>query len=187
MTKINLLPKDIQIKEERPEIILLVIFGLACVAISFGYIYVSKVVERKNIRTEITAVEKELAQLQTVINKISEIKKGQETLTARKNAIEGLMKSRLVYPIFMENILKTLPQGMWIAALSTQSGEGKISLKFDAYAYNNYIIADLLKSLDQSPVFRNPQISGINSMLNDKGKPIKQFSISADYINQEWK
>jgi len=187
MTRINLLPRDIVIKEDRPEIILLVLSGIVCVGIFLLYAYISKTIERKNIRTEILAVEKELTHLQVVVNKISQIKTERDALKTKKDAIEGLMKTRLVYPIFMENMLKVIPSGMWLLNLNTQTGEGKISLRFDAVAFNNYIISDLLKTLDQSPIFKNPEISAITTGVGDKGKPVKQFSVNVDYLMQEWK
>jgi len=187
MTKINLLPQDMVIKEDRPGTVLLLIAGGICAGILMGYIYVSKTTERKNIKNEILTVEKELVLLQTVVDKIAQIKTERETLAAKKNAVEKLLNTRLVYPIFMENFVKTLPQGMWLTELNTSNGDGITSMRFNAYAFNNYIIADLLKSFEQSSMFQNSQISGINSSLSDKGRAVKQFSITVDYKNQEWK
>ena len=187
MTKINLLPRDLVIKEARPEITLLVLSGAACAVLFFIYIYVAKTIEKKNIETEISTVEKELAQLQVVVDKIAKIKADRDALQSRKSTIEGLVNTRLVYPIFMEDMLKVMPQGMWLLSLNTQSMDGTMSVKFNAVAYSNYIISDLLKSLEQSQVFRNPEISGITSSTGDKGRQIKEFSINVDYVNQEWK
>jgi type IV pilus assembly protein PilN len=185
--KINLLPKDIKIKEDRPELILL---ALLVVVFVFGIMvssYVEKLIERKNLRNDISIVDKELTYLQGVINKISQIKAQREALNAKKSAMETLVKSRLVYPIMMEDLVKTLPEGVWLLNLTTRSGEGKTSLRFDACAWNNYIVSDLLKALESSTIFQNPEITGINTVSGEKGTQIKQFTITVDYINQEWK
>ncbi|OQA90918.1 MAG: Fimbrial assembly protein (PilN) [Elusimicrobia bacterium ADurb.Bin231] len=186
MTKINLLPPDIKIKEDRPELAFLFMIVVVFAGLSLIYVYVSKIVERKSIRNEIMLIEKELGQLQLVVNKINQIKTEKDLLNARKSAIEELVKKRLLYPILMENLVKNIPPGMWLRNLNTVPGDIKTSIRFDATAYNNYIIADLLRTLEESKIFEHPEISGITSIKSDKDIPLKQFSITVDYVNQGW-
>ena len=132
-------------------------------------------------------MEKELAQLQTVIDQIARIKSQRDAVNAKKTALEVLVKSRLLYPMLMEDIVKTLPSGMWLMNLNTKNGDATTSLAFGAVAYDNYIIADLLQSLEDSKLFQNPEISGITSSVGAKGVQTKQFAITVDYVNQVWK
>ena len=141
----------------------------------------------KKTTPEITTVEKELAQLQTVIDQIARIKSQRDAVNAKKTALEVLIKTRLLYPILMEDLVKTLPSGMWLMNLNTKTGDAATSLTFGAVAYDNYIIADLLQSLEDSKLFQNPEISGIASSVGEKGVQQKQFSIAVNYVNQVWK
>jgi len=143
--------------------------------------------KRTAIKKELVAVEKELAQLQTVIDQIARIKSQRDAVNAKKTALEGLIKTRLLYPILMEDLVKTLPSGMWLMNLNTKSGDAITGLTFGAVAYNNFIIADLLQSLEDSKLFQNPEISGITSSVGEKGVQTKQFFITVNYVNREWK
>jgi type IV pilus assembly protein PilN len=187
MTKINLIPKDAIIKEEHPELMFLAVGAVAIIALVLIYGYTSRLIKRAALKEEIVTVAKELAQLQTVIDKIASIKSQRDAVNAKKTALEVLIKTRLLYPILMEDIVKTLPNGMWLMNLNTKSGDATTSLSFGAVAYDNYIIADLLQSLEDSKLFQNPEISGIASSKDAKGVEVKQFSIQVDYVNQVWK
>jgi len=89
--------------------------------------------------------------------------------------------------MLMEDIAKLLPGGMWLTNLNTKSGDTTTALTFAAVAYNNYIVADLLQTLEDSKLFQNPEISGITSSVGEKGVQLKQFSITVNYVNQVWK
>lgn len=187
MTKINLIPKEAIVKEDHPELAFLAVGAVAVIVIILGYGYTSKLAKRAALKKEITTVEKELAQLQTVIDQIASIKLQRDTVNAKKTALEGLIKTRLLYPMLMEDLAKTLPNGMWLMNLNTKTGDATTSLGFGAVAYDNYIIADLLQSLEDSKLFQKPEISGIASTTGEKGIQQKQFSITVDYVNQVWK
>lgn len=187
MTKINLIPKESIIKEEHPELAILAIGAAAIVVIILFSNYTSKLTRRAALKKEITAVERELAQLQTVIDQIARLKAQRDAVNSKKTALEGLNKTRLLYPILMEDLAKILPGGMWLLNLNTKTGDAVTGLSFSATAYDNYIIADLLQSLEDSKIFQRPEISGIASSVGEKGVQLKQFSITVGYLNQEWK
>lgn len=186
MIKVNLLPKGYKIKEGRPELALLGLLMITALFLAATYGYVLKHIERKNLKLKIEVVDKELAQLQQIIAKINQIKKEQKVLIARKEAIEGLVHDRLVYPVFMDHFVKLLPAGMWVLNLHSKSAPGITNIKLDAAAKDNYIISELLKKLELSEEYENIQISGIVTTVVGQGEQIKQFSLSMDYINQEW-
>ncbi len=187
MTKINLIPKEAIVKEEHPELAFLAIGAVALIVVILGYGWISKLATRTSLKKEIVTVEKELAELQTVIDKIASIKSQRDAVNAKKTALEGLIKTRLLYPMLMEDIVKTLPIGMWFMNLNTKNGDATTSLAFGAVAYDNYIIADLLQAFEDSKLFQNPEISGITSSVGAKGVQQKQFSITVNYVNQVWK
>lgn len=187
MTKINLIPKEAIPKVEHPELAFLAIGAVAVIVVVLGYGYISKIVRRTAIKNEIVIVDKELAQLQTVIDQIARIKTQRDAVNAKKTALEGLIKTRLLYPMLMEDVAKILPGGMWLMNLNTKSGDTVTGLSFGAVAYDNYIIADLLQALEDSKLFQRPEISGITSSVGEKGVQTKQFSITVDYVNQVWK
>ncbi|MDD5688039.1 MAG: PilN domain-containing protein [Elusimicrobia bacterium] len=187
MTKINLIPKEAIIKEDYPELTILAVSCIALLIIVLGYSYTLKVKKRIALKREIEAVQNELAQLQTTIDQIARLKAQKDALNTKKTALEGLIKTRLVYPILMEDVVKILPAGTWLLNLNTKTGDPSTLLTFNATAYDNYIIADLLQALEDSQIFKNPEISGITSAASDKGASLKQFSINVNYINQEWK
>ncbi|OGS34160.1 MAG: hypothetical protein A2474_07010 [Elusimicrobia bacterium RIFOXYC2_FULL_34_12] len=187
MTKINLIPKESIIKESHPEIAALIVAVFAFIVLILGYTYVSKVTKRAAIKKEIIYVDNELAKLQTVIDQIARIKAQKDALNAKKSALEALNKSRLVYPIFMEDLVKILPPGMWLLNLNTKSDPANTQVNFNASAYDNYIIADLLQALENSDRFHGPEISGITTSVSADRGTIKQFAITVNYRNQEWK
>ncbi|MDO8734178.1 MAG: PilN domain-containing protein [Elusimicrobiota bacterium] len=187
MTKINLIPKEAIVKEEHPELAFLALGAVAVIVVVLGYGWTSKLAKRAAIKKEITTVEKELAQLQTVIDQIARIKSQRDVVNAKKTALEGLIKTRLLYPMLMEDVAKILPSGMWLINLNTKNGDATTGLSFGAVAYDNYIIADLLQAFEDSKLFQKPEISGIASTVGEKGIQTKQFSITVDYVNQVWK
>ncbi|OGS44917.1 MAG: hypothetical protein A2539_04375 [Elusimicrobia bacterium RIFOXYD2_FULL_34_15] len=187
MTKINLIPKESIIKESHPEMTALLLTIISLLILVLGYTYIAKLTKRSSIKKEIVVVDSELAQLQTVIDQIARIKAQKDAINAKKTALESLNKSRLVYPIFMEDLVKILPPGMWLLNLNTKSVESIMQINFNASAYDNYIIADLLQALENSNKFNSPEISGITTSVSADRGIIKQFSITVNYINQEWK
>ncbi|MBN1383450.1 MAG: PilN domain-containing protein [Elusimicrobia bacterium] len=187
MTKINLIPKESIIKEEHPELKILAIGAASLLVLGITYTYVAKVTKRAAIKKEIRIVDNELKKLQKTIDKISALKSQKDALNAKKTALEILIKTRLVYPMMMEDLAKILPKGLWLLNLNTTSKENITALNFNAIAYNNYIIADMLQAFEDSKLFRNPGIGAITTSVNADGDEVRQFPITVDYINQDWK
>jgi len=187
MTKINLIPKEAIAKEEHPELKILAIAGAAILVFAVGYSYLSKVTRRASIKKEIIIVDNELAKLQKTIDRIAQLKAEKNALNAKKSALEVLVKTRLLYPVLMEDLAKIIPSGMWLLNLNTATGDATTKLTFNAIAYDNYIIADLLQALEDSNIFQSPDIGSITSAKSAKGVDTKQFSINVNYVNQEWK
>jgi len=164
MIKINLLPREKVKKGEHPEIIAFAQVGLFLVIVFYGIQYFTKNLQLRNVTADLEIANKERAKYQALINELNSIKAVTSELEAKKNLISGLMDSRTVYPVFMEDLLAHLPKSMWITSMGTQLSptDRSINFNFNANALDIYTIADLVKSLESSSVISKPELGAIN-------------------------
>src|SRR3989339_1010887 len=182
MIKVTLLPSELIRKEERREI-----FVIACIAVAilFGLgmlRYTMKIAYYRNLQVRIGNTQQELNRYESIVRQVEALQATKAVLETKKNVISSLMAWRVIYPVFMEEILQLLPANIWFASLTTQSqAEGRMTATLNALALDNYSIADLITSLSSNLNFSNVEVGAITTG-GDKN-PSSSFKL--DFVYQK--
>ncbi|MGM0441381.1 MAG: PilN domain-containing protein [Elusimicrobiota bacterium] len=181
MIKINLLPKEIEEKAAARKKSFIIAGIVVMVIAVFGGLYFVRVSKLSSVNGKIDKVEKELNQLESVVKKVNSIKKSKAQLDKKINVIKDLMESRLLYPLFMEDMAAIVPSGVWLKNLDTSTEDLSLQLSMGVNAIDNYATAKFINALEQSEKFSDIQFSGINTENNDEGKEVRQFDLTCRY------
>lgn len=180
MIRINLLPKEFEKKAAAKKRGLMIGSMVGFIIVFFIGVYILRVVKVGSLKSRIEEVERELAKLKPVVQKVGEIQSKKEELNKKIGVIKNLMKSRLLYPIFMEDFAAIIPKKVWMTSLNTQTKENSLSLNFNVIARDNYAVADFINVLEISKKFDEIKFSGINTM-SFEGEEVRTFNISCAY------
>lgn len=181
MIRINLIPKEIEQKAAaRRKTFKIVGIAVTVISIFLG-LYLMRVSKLSSLRGEIEEVEQELSEIESVVKKVKSIKKRKAELDKKINVIKGLMESRLLYPVFMEDIAEILPSGVWLTNLNTHTEDLSLKLNMEVKAINNYTSADFINALEKSDKFTEIQFPGINTAVSEDGTEIRTFNLTCRY------
>jgi type IV pilus assembly protein PilN len=99
-------------------------------------------------------LQKEITALDKQIKEIQELQKTRSNLLARMRVIEQLQQSRSATVHFFDEIINTLPDGVYLTVIK-QSGN---DVTLDGVAESNGRISAYMKNLDASPWFKDPKL-----------------------------
>ena len=104
------------------------------------------------LKTEITAVERK-------IKEIEELERVKDNLLARMRVIEQLQASRSATVHFFDEIVNTLPEGVFLTSIKQTGANVAIS----GIAESNGRVSTYMKNLEASPWFKEPKLVVIKS------------------------
>ena len=160
MTKINLLDWRAARRERRKKEFIL-IFGTAAAAaallVLFGYFLMDEAVDHQKERN--AYLQQQIADLDKQIKEIQDLQKVKRDLLAHMRVIEQLQQSRSATVHFFDEIVNTLPDGVYITLLK-QTGA---IVTIDGVAESNGRISTYMKNLDASPWFKDPKLIVIHT------------------------
>ena len=173
MPRINLLPwREGQRKERK--LAFLVALGVAAVAAGIAsfaaYLMYGSMIDaqqRRNdrLRTEIRTLDKQ-------IEEINDLETAKQRFIARMDIIEKLQRSRPEIVHVFDEIVRTLPEGVYLTAVK-QTGN---SLKFEGVAQSSTRVSSFMRNIDGSQWLRNPSLEVVQTA---KAGPGSSFTLSA--------
>ncbi|HEY0768462.1 MAG TPA: PilN domain-containing protein [Steroidobacteraceae bacterium] len=177
MPRINLLPwREGQRKERK--LAFLVALGVAALAAgvaSFAaYLLYSSMIEaqeRRNnqLRAEIRTLDKQ-------IEEINNLETSKQKFIARMAIIEKLQRSRPEIVHVFEEIVRTLPEGVYLTGVKQTDKR----LKFDGVAQSSTRVSSFMRNIDGSQWLRNPELQVVQTT---KGSgPGSSFTLTADQV-----
>jgi type IV pilus assembly protein PilN len=177
MPRINLLPwRDAQRKERK--LAFLVALGVAALAAGVtafaAYLLYGSMIEaqqRRNneLRVAIKTLDKE-------IEEINSLESAKQKFIARMEIIEKLQRSRPEIVHVFEEIVRTLPEGVYLTSVK-QNG---MRLKFEGIAQSSTRVSSFMRNIDGSQWLRNP---GLEVVQTTKGSgPGSSFALTADQV-----
>ena len=179
MPRINLLPwREGQRKERK--LAFLVALGVAAVAAGIAsfaaYLMYGSMIDaqqRRNdrLRTEIRTLDKQ-------IEEINDLETAKQRFIARMDIIEKLQRSRPEIVHVFDEIVRTLPEGVYLTAVK-QTGN---SLKFEGVAQSSTRVSSFMRNIDGSQWLRNPSLEVVQTA---KAGPGSSFTLSADQVSTE--
>ena len=179
MPRINLLPwREGQRKERK--LAFLVALGVAVLAAMVttfaAYLLVDAMIggqQRRNqsLRAQIKLLDKQ-------IEEINSLETEKQRFISRLEVIEKLQRSRPGIVHVFDEIVKTLPDGVYLTGVQQVSSGANKRLKFDGVAQSSTRVSSFMRNIDASEWLRNPELQVVQTT---KG-PGSSFTLTADEV-----
>jgi type IV pilus assembly protein PilN len=189
MIRINLIPPEYaELQAQREQKILFGFGGAAVVTVMILFLSV-KMIQASRLEVKINEAQSTLHQYQAIVDQIKDIEQKKWRLTAKRDVIVGLNRSRLVYPVFFEDLLPLVPSDVWVTEVKLERTNGNsMEYRLGSRAASNYALATWLSNLQQSTNFSNVKIDRINYDYaggdKETTQPILNFQLSFSYQHQ---
>lgn len=160
MANINLLPWREELRSElRKEFFVItgIIAAVAIVIIVIWQMVLNSAIDEQKGRNAFLS--KNIAELNRQVKEISELRKKKTELVARMNVIQSLQGNRPEIVHIFDQIVRTLPDGVFYNEI-VRSGN---SLTIKGTAESNNRVSSLMRQLDASDWFSNPNLTGVTA------------------------
>ena len=181
MIRINLLPHRAEKRRARKvQFVALSVISLVAGALLIGVVHgiISAKIsyqERRNLylNQEISLLDKQIAE-------IKKLREQTASLLARKSVVERLQSTRADVVHLMDQMLRILPDGVYIKTIK-QSG-GKISMA--GYAQSNARVSTLMRAIESSPWLDSPALIEIHAATN-AGARVSEFTLTFNLTKEQ--
>lgn len=174
MARINLRPWREELRAERQKQFIAMLLGAVVVAGGLAFLWKSHVdgqIQHQNARN--AYIQRAATQLDAQIREIEDLRRKRDELVARMRVIQDLQGKRPVVVRVFEELVLTLPDGLYFTSLR-RTGE---RLDIAGMAESNSRISSLMRRLDQSDWFTNPNLTNV-SAADARRAGYSQFNLS---------
>lgn len=175
MANINLLPWRERLREERKREFFSILIGV--VIISAGLLFLVDRFFVGEINTQTARNDFLAAEVQILDERVTEInmlRQQKEDIRSRMNVITGLQGSRPVIVRVFDEIVKTLPDGVFYETLERVDN----TIAIDGIAESYSRITELMRNLDDSEWFQDANLSDISAATTTDDSLSAAFSFS---------
>jgi type IV pilus assembly protein PilN len=178
MPRINLLPWREDERKER-KVAFTVALGVAALAagvvtfavyLMYGSMIDAQEVRNAQLRTEIKKLDKQ-------IEEINDLESSKQRYIARMDIIEKLQHSRPEIVHVFDEIVRTLPDGVYLTGVKQTDRK----FKFDGVAQSSTRVSSFMRNIDGSEWLRNPELEVVKT-TKDKGTG-SNFTLYADQVS----
>jgi type IV pilus assembly protein PilN len=179
MPRINLLPwREGQRKERK--LAFTVALGVAAVAagvtafvvyIAFGSMIEAQEARNEKLRAEIKGVDKQ-------IEEINNLESAKQKFIARMTIIEQLQRSRPEIVHVFDEIVRTLPDGVYLTGVK----QSDMKLKFEGVAQSSTRVSSFMRNIDASDWLRNPELEVVQTASTKGAGPGSSFTLTAEEV-----
>ena len=177
MPRINLLPWREGERKER-KLAFLVALGVAALAAgvaSFAaYLLYGSMIESQEHRNQ--QLRAEIRTLDKQIEEINNLEVAKQKFIARMEIIEKLQRSRPEIVHVFDEIVRTLPEGVYLTGVKQTDKR----LKFDGVAQSSTRVSSFMRNLDGSQWLRNPELEVVQTTKTSG--PGSSFTLTADQV-----
>ena len=176
MPRINLLPWRDEQRKERQVQFMVALGGATLIAILFaflGYLMFNSMIDnqqRRNdrLRTEIKSLDKQ-------IEEINSLETSKQNFIARMEIIEKLQQSRPEIVHVFDQIVKTLPDGVYLTGVKQTDQR----FRFDGVAQSATRVSAFMRNIDSSEWLKNPELQVVAADGTTGGS---SFTVFADEV-----
>lgn len=177
MIRINLLPHREEKRKRRQQQ-----FGvLAGISLLFGLLGAGAVwffldTQVTQQQQNVAYMKGEIAKLDKQIEEIRKIREETASLLAKKQVVEGLQSNRSEPVQLLDQLLRQLPEGVYLKGVKQTGAKVNIS----GYAQSNARVSTLMRNLGASPYLQNPELVEIKAVpAPDKsGSRVNEFNMN---------
>ena len=178
MPRINLLPWREDERKER-KVAFTVALGVSALAagvVTFAiYLMFGSMIDAQERRNE--QLRAEIKKLDQQIEEINELETSKQRFSARMDIIQKLQRSRPEIVHVFDEIVRTLPDGVYLTAVKQTSKK----FKFEGVAQSSTRVSSFMRNIDGSEWLRNPELEVVQT-TKDKG-PGSNFTLYADQVS----
>ena len=172
-TKINLLPWREEVKRIRKNqfigmVVIAAVLGLGVVF--GGNVYLQGMIDHQEHRNQL--LRSEISRLDTRIERIRELERTREQLEARMNVIQELQTGRPQIVHMFEELVTTLPDGVFLNSVAQQGG----NITIIGVGQSNARVSSYMERLDGSPWFTDPNLDVIE-VRDREGIRVSNFTL----------
>jgi type IV pilus assembly protein PilN len=177
MPRINLLPwREGQRKERKLAfMVALGVAGIAaCITAGAGYVMFGQMIEAQERRNEM--LRSEIKTLDKQIEEINNLESAKQKFIARMEIIEKLQRSRPEIVHVFDEIVRTLPEGVYLTGVKQTDKR----LKFEGVAQSSTRVSSFMRNIDASDWLKNPELEVVQTT---KGVGLgSSFTLFADQV-----
>src|SRR6202167_6329632 len=176
MPRINLLPWREEQRRERKLAFLVALGGgtIGAAVVAFAaYLLMGSMVDAQQRRNEM--LRGEIKQLDKQIEEINDLESSKQKFIARMEIIEKLQRSRPQIVHVFDEIVRTLPDGVYLTGVKQTDKK----VKFEGVAQSSTRVSTFMRNLDGSQWLRNPELLVVESA---KAGPGSSFTLTADQV-----
>jgi type IV pilus assembly protein PilN len=118
----------------------------------------------------------EIKQLDKQIEEINDLESAKQKFIARMEIIEKLQRSRPQIVHLFDEIVRTLPDGVYLTSVKQE----KARLKFEGVAQSSTRVSAFMRNIDGSEWLKNPELEVVQS--GDKKVTGSSFTLFADEV-----
>jgi type IV pilus assembly protein PilN len=179
MPRINLLPWREEQRKERKLGFLVAIGGgtLAAGVAAFGvYLMFGSMIDAQDSRNEMLRAE--IKQLDKQIEEINNLEGAKQKFIARMEIIEKLQRSRPEIVHVFDEIVRQLPEGVYLTGVKQQEKR----LKFEGIAQSSTRVSTFMRNIDGSEWLKNPELEVVETKAGTT-VPGSSFTLFADQVS----
>jgi len=155
MAKINLLPWREEIRKQKQREFVISAAGgalLAALIVLLAHFHIDGLIDNQNQRNAF--LKTQIALLDERIGRIKELEKMKADLLARMNVIQELQRSRPESVHLMDDLVRTLPDGVYLKSFKQRGRE----LDMAGVAQSNARVSDYMRNIDASDWLTAPRL-----------------------------
>lgn len=173
MTRINLLDWRSARRERRKREFYVILAGSLALAVAIVLVamgWLDAQIQNQQARNQY--LRQQIAQINQQIRKIQNIDRLRNSLASRMEVIEQLQENRSSAVHFFDEIVNTLPDGVYLTSLSQRGNE----VTLDGMAESNGSVSAYMNNLNASPWFSDPRLVVIKTGKGG-GAPYSAFTL----------
>jgi len=176
MARINLLPWREELRAERKQQFLTALGGVAVVAF-LSIVLADQVVNAQidNQGRRNAYIQQNIAELDAQVAEIRDLQRKRTQLIERMRVIQELQGNRPIIVRVMDQLVKTVPDGVFYTSLKAQ--EAKISIQ--GVAESNNRVSSLMRRLDASDWLADPNLDAVRA-APDFGEQATTFNLTVN-------
>lgn len=178
-TTINLMPWREERRKQQQQDFMIMLGVAAALGVLVWWVWtttVSSQIDNQSARN--SYIEKELALLDGQIKEIQELESRREELVARMDTIQKLQNDRPSIVYIFDQIARTVPDGVYYTEIERVGG----NFTFKGVADSNTRISALMRSLNESPWFKSPNLQTVDAI---PGSEASSFVLTAVQESEE--
>jgi len=179
MARINLLPwRDELRKRRKTEFVFMMVGGLilAGLVMLYWHLHNESLIDHQRQRNAF--LKREIAAVEKQIKEINRLEKVRNQLIARMRVIEDLQSSRPQIVHLFDEVVNTLPDGVYLDQLT----QGGTSITLVGKAQSNARVSAFMRNIEASQWLANPKLAVIENKQKKGDDGLSEFRLTAKQV-----